>query len=387
MTTTSPRIDNDPRTIAASLGPALAANAARHDADGTFVEEAFALLRDRGLLALAVPTELGGLGATLREISAVQQEIGRHCASTALASAMHQHVTAFTAWRYRRGLPGAEATLRRVADEGIVLVSTGGADLTQPKGEAVRDESGSGWRVSGRKAFASQSPAGTVLSTMFPYDHPDGERRVLNMAVPLSSPGVTVLDDWDALGMRGTGSNTVVLEDVHVPDERVLADRPHGVVDPPLQMILTIAIPIISAVYLGAATAAYESAVLAVVGSTDPIVQRQVGAMSHRLRIAQWALDRAGEEIGDDPAPSVDLVLAAMAAKREIVLTAIEVCDTAMEVAGGRAFVKGSPIERAYRDVRAAKFHPFTPELTLVHAGRHALGIPVDSITAEVARP
>jgi alkylation response protein AidB-like acyl-CoA dehydrogenase len=387
MTTTSPRIDDDPRTIAASLGPELAANAARHDADGTFVEESFALLREHGLLALAVPTELGGLGATLRQISAVQQELARYCASTALASAMHQHVTAFTAWRYRRGLPGAEATLRRVADEGIVLVSTGGADFTQPKGHAVRDESGTGWRVSGRKGFASQSPAGTVLSTMFPYDDPENGRRVLNIAVPLASPGVTVLDDWDALGMRGTGSNTVVLEDVLVPDERVLADRPHGVVDPPLQVILTVAMPIIAAVYLGAATAAYEDAVLSVAGSTDPIVQRQVGAMSHRLRIAQWALDRAGEEIGDDPAPSVDSVLAAMAAKREIALAAVEVCDIAMEVAGGRAFVKGSPIERAYRDVRAAKFHPFTPELTLVHAGRHALGVPVDDIAAEVARP
>ena len=58
----------------------------------------------------------------------VQRELARHCGSTALASAMHQHVTAFTAWRYRRGLPGAEATLRRVAEEGIVLVSTGGGD-------------------------------------------------------------------------------------------------------------------------------------------------------------------------------------------------------------------------------------------------------------------
>jgi len=387
MTTTTPRIDDDPRTIASTLGPELAANAARHDADSSFVAESFELLRDHGLLALAVPTELGGHGATLREIAAVQQELARHCASTALASAMHQHVTAFTAWRYRRDLAGAEATLRRVADDGIVLVSTGGADLTQPKGLAVRDETETGWRVSGRKAFASQSPVGTVLSTMFPYDRPDGGRGVLNMAVPVSSPGVTVLDDWDSLGMRGTGSNTVVLDDVLVPDERVLADRPHGVIDPPLQVIMSIAMPIIAAVYLGAATAAYEAAVLSVAGSSDPITQRQVGAMAHRLRIAQWALDGAGEAIGDDPPPSVEAVLAAMAAKREIALAAVEVCDIAMEVAGGRAFLKGSPIERAYRDVRAAKFHPFSPEITLVHAGRHALGVPVDDILAAVDRP
>ena len=92
----------------------------------------------------------------------VQRELAKHCGSTALASSMHQHVTTFTAWRYRRELPGAEATLKRVANEGIVLVSTGGADWTHPRGEATRVEGG--FRVTGRKIFASQSPVGTVMS-------------------------------------------------------------------------------------------------------------------------------------------------------------------------------------------------------------------------------
>jgi alkylation response protein AidB-like acyl-CoA dehydrogenase len=71
---------------------------------------------------------------------------------------------------------------------------------------------------------------------------------------------------------------------------------------------------------------------------------------------------------------------AVLAAKREIALAGVEVCDLAMEVAGGAAFFKGSVIERAYRDVRAAKFHPLTPELSLVHAGRLALGLPGDEL-------
>ena len=69
-----------------------------------------------------------------------------------------------------------------------------------------------------------------------------------------------------------------------------------------------------------------------------------------------------------------------MAAKREIALGGIEVCDLAMEVAGGGAFFSPSVIERCYRDIRGAKFHPLTPEQTLTHAGRLALGLPADAI-------
>jgi len=364
---------------AADLGIRIAEHAADHDRDGTFVDEAYDLMRAEGYLALAVPRELGGRGATIRQVAMAQRELAHHCASTALASVMHHHVVLFTAWRHRRGLPGAEATLRRVADEGIVLVSTGGADLTRPRGEAVATDGGH--LVSGRKIFASQAPVGAVMSTMFPFDDPDEGRIVLNMAVPLAADGVTVLDTWDAMGMRGTGSHDIDLRDVFVPADRVLARRPHGRIDPPLQVILSNAMPPISAVYLGVAEAARDHAVAAVAGTPradDPAVQRQVGLMDNRLRVAAWALEGALDAVGDDPEPSMERVVAVMAAKREVALAGIEVCDLAVDVAGGSAYYRSSPIERAYRDIRAAKFHPFGPEETLTHAGRVALGVPAD---------
>jgi alkylation response protein AidB-like acyl-CoA dehydrogenase len=364
---------------AAAVGAEIAAFTAGHDRDGTFVDEGLDALRAAGLLAAGVPAELGGGGASIRDITAVQRELARHCGSTALATSMHQHVVAFTAWRYRRDMPGAEATLRRVAEEGIVLVSTGGADQTRPRGEATKVDGG--YVVSGRKVFCSQSSAGTVMSTMFAYDDPEEGRRVLNMAVPIAAEGVTVLGDWDSLGMRGTASNSIQLENVFVPDERVLASRPYGVIDPPLQVIFSIAFPIISGVYLGVAEAAYEAAVdAAATKANDPIVQRQIGLMRHRLQVASWALDGALDEVGDDPTPTVERVAAVMAAKREIALAGVEVCDLAMEVGGGPAYFRGSVIERCYRDIRAAKFHPLSPELTLVHGGRLALGLPVDDV-------
>src|SRR5688572_8685371 len=149
---------SDPVALAASVGATLAANAAAHDRDGTLVTEGIDALRAAGLLAIGVPVELGGAGATLREIAAVQRELARYCGSTALASSMHQHVTAFTTWRYRRGAPGAEAMLKRIAEEGILLVSTGGADFTHPRGTATKVEGG--YKVSGQKVFCSLSEVG-----------------------------------------------------------------------------------------------------------------------------------------------------------------------------------------------------------------------------------
>jgi acyl-CoA dehydrogenase len=362
------------------LGAQIAPYAAEHDRDGTFVTEAFELLRSSGWLAIAVPEELGGRGATIREVAMGQRRLAMSCGSSALASSMHQHITLFTAWRHRRGLPGAEATLKRVADEGIVLVSTGGADFTHPRGQAVAVEGG--YRVSGHKIFASQVPVGDVFSTMFVLDE-DGTKVVLNMAVPVRGEGVTVLDNWDTLGMRGTGSHDVDIHDVFVPAERVLARRPYGVLDPPLQVIVTVAMPVVAAVYLGVAEAARDAAVELVAGTAradDPTIQRQVGSMDNRLRIMSWALDGALRTAGDDVVPAMTTVVDVMAAKREIALGGVEVCDLAMEVAGGSAYFRTSAIERCYRDVRGAKFHPFGPEQTLVHAGRVALGLPADTV-------
>ena len=148
-------------------------------------------------------------------------------------------------------------------------------------------------------------------------------------------------------------------------------------------MIASIAFPMVAAVYLGVAESAATAAIASVADgprANDPIVQRQVGLLRNRLQIADWALEGALAAVGDDPAPSMETVAAVMAAKREIGDAGIEVCDLAMEIAGGPAFFKGSPIERAYRDIRGLKFHPFSNETTLVHAGRLALGLPCDEV-------
>lgn len=364
---------------ARELTESFAPHASEHDRDGTFVAEAYDVLRSSGYLALAVPVELGGRGASIGQVALAQAEMGRGDASTALAVSMHHHITLFAAWRYRRNMPGAEGLLRRIADEHIVMVSTGGSDFTRPNGVATKVDGG--YRVSGRKIFSSQVPVGDVFSTLFTYEDPEQGTRVLTMAIPVRSEGITMLHTWDALGMRGTGSNDVQFDEVFVSDAQVGADRPWGVLDAPLSVIAQNAMPVITGAYLGVAQAARDHAVAAVTGTAkgdDPLVQRQVGLMDTKLRIARWALLGAIAEVTDDPVPEPGPLDAAMAAKRCVAEEGIAVCDLAMEIAGGAAFYKGNPIERCYRDIRAIKFHPLSPELSLLHAGRVALGRPAD---------
>jgi acyl-CoA dehydrogenase len=188
---------------------------------------------------------------------------------------------------------------------------------------------------------------------------------------------VRIEETWDTLGMRGTASHDVVLDGVFVPAEKVIGRRPYGVLAGPLLAAAVHFAPVAGAAYLGVARGACAEAVRLVAGDDRPGTVRRVGEMTARLRVARWALLAAVDEIGDDPALDDATLATVMTAKRHAVVEARAVVDLALEVAGGRAFYRSSPLERAYRDVRGGPFHPLTPEDTLTLVGERALRPPV----------
>jgi acyl-CoA dehydrogenase len=111
---------------------------------------------------------------------------------------------------------------------------------------------------------------------------------------------------------------------------------------------------------------------------TLPLVHRQVGLMDYKLRTSWWTLMGSVDEIGDDYGADTATMNTVNLAKRKVVTDAVDVVDIAMETAGGVSFYNRTSLPRAYRDVRAAKYHPLTPEATLFYAGRVALGGPAD---------
>lgn len=367
--------------LAGELGRGFAARAAQHDRDGSFVTENFEAMREAGYLRLAVPSELGGLGASQRQVCFAQAELARQCASTALAVNMHHYLVMANVYRFRNGATALEKVLRRIASEGIVLMTSGGSDWIFPSGTAVRD--GDGFRVSGRKAFCSQAPVADLFTTTAVFEDPAEGRQILMMSIPMSAAGVQVLDTWDTMGMRATGSHDVVLSEVAVPEAAIAVRRPYGKFDTALRNALVhFSLPV-AAVYHGIAEGARDEAVRLAAEKgrgSDPIVQRQVGLMDHLLKTSWWSLLGALDEMGDDYRPDDAATRLVSIAKRTMLKSAMEVVDISLEVAGGGSYYKRSPLEQAYRDVRAGAYHPLTPEASLTYAGRLALGESVDVI-------
>ncbi|MGY1814367.1 acyl-CoA dehydrogenase family protein [Blastococcus sp. SYSU D00820] len=359
--------------LAAEIGRTAREHDAAHDRDATFVVEAYRAMADSGYLAMAVPRELGGSGATIRQVVCAQYELARWSGSAALASAMHLYLTLLQRFRRDAGAADAEAVLTRVADEGIVLATSGGSDWVCPTTTATPVDGG--FLFTGRKGFVSQAPVATVLSTSAVLGEPGPGAEVLHAGVPMSSPGVTVDETWDTLGMRGTASHDVVLADVFVPAAKVAGRRPYGQLAGPLLLAATYFAPVVSGVYLGVAQGAYDEALRLTAARAEvaPAAVRQLGEMRARLRVARWAVLGAVDEAGPAPGPDHAVLATLMTAKRAAVLEAVAVTDLALQVVGGPAFARRSPLERAYRDVRGGPFHPLTPEVTLQTVGEAAL--------------
>lgn len=368
--------DLDYVALATEVGARCAPFEAAHDREATFVAESYEVMHETGYLRMAVPEEFGGLGASMREVVEAQHELSRKAGSAGLAAAMHLYLTLVQRWRYRRGAADAEAVLRKVAADGIIMATSGGSDWVSPTTTAVETEGG--FLFSGRKSFCSQAPVATVISTSATLGEPGPDAEVLHAGVPLSSPGVSIVETWDTLGMRGTASHDLVFEDVFVPVEKIMGRRPYGVLTGPLLVAAIHFAPVVGGVYLGIARGAYDEAARILAGRPDPApaAVRQLGEMNARLRVAWWGVLAAVDEVGDDPAADDATLATLMTAKRHAVLEAKTIVDLALEAVGGAAFFRTSPLERAYRDVRAGLFHPLTPEATLAFLGGLALQDP-----------
>jgi alkylation response protein AidB-like acyl-CoA dehydrogenase len=381
--------------LAARLGrEKFAARAARYDREASFPYENFEDLREAGLLGLCVPASYGGQGGDFATYALVAAEIGRWCGATALSFNMHVSACMW-AGQIADGIemsPEQRADherhramhFERIVQQGKVYsqpFSEGGPSAAgkAPWGTMAKKVDG-GYLVNGKKIFASLAGAADYYGVLCTLDRLGATQRdSLYLAIPADATGVTVTGHWDPLGMRGTVSRTLVLQDVFVADSERL--MPEG-----LYFQAATRFPhmfaALSQCYMGIAQAAYDFTVMYLRGEVSgaaPVVRRmyptkQMAVAEMRIKLEQTRalfLQNAFDARID---PDKNTRMRLLAAHYTVMEDANDICRLAIRTCGGQAMMKSLPLERLYRDSRCGSLMlPWTAELCLDRLGRECL--------------
>ena len=360
----------------------IAPRAAAIDREARNPIESWRDLWDEGLLAIAVPTPHGGLGADMPTYIAVIRMIAQGCASTAMTLHMHS-----TVMRFIEAL-ATDAQQRRwyaeVVKHGRLFGSWGSEPAvslsrTFLMETAVRAED-DGLVVDGVKHFCTMALGASHYMVWCAVDgEGDMGKALLQVIVPAEAPGISTDGKWDTLGMRGTYSPSVTLSNVRVPADAGLG-RP-GVA---LQVGVVESFALgYAAVYVGIAESALDFAVDYarkrivkpdnVPVAMDPTVQRHIGRLRVKLDAARLVLEQSASAWAD-----ADVVERGLLANRAKVLATeagIDVTENVIQVVGGRGAYRDYPAERALRDLRTSTLMPPTVDRMLETIGKGALGI------------
>ena len=359
--------------LAHQLGKDFEKRASEYDHDDRFVTENYSALKEHGFFRAIIPEELGGNRVSHSEMCDILRILAQYCSSTSLALSMHQHLLSANVWKYKQG-QGMEEMLKKVAANQPILISTGANDWLESSGEMEKTKDG--FFVTAMKHFASQSAGGDILVTSAAYEDPEQGWQVLHFAVPIKSQGVTVLNNWQAMGMRGTGSHSVKLEKVFVPESAIVLRRPRGEFHPVWNVILTVAMPLIMSVYLGIAQKSFRIAInhAASQKKNRPYIPELIGEMHNALTTAELNVKDMIRIANDFDFKPVDQNGQDILTRKTNAANAcIKVVEKAMEIVGGQGFYRSFGLERLFRDVQAAKYHPLQEKDQLRFTGEYIL--------------
>ncbi|MCQ4159884.1 flavin-dependent monooxygenase [Roseomonas sp. GC11] len=284
---------------------------------------------------------------------------------------------------YLAALP--EATLEQVYAQGPDVVFAGGLFPLQP---ALRTPEG--FRVSGCWKFASGCMGASLIGAGISV--PGEEKGGLPRVAVMPADRVTIRPNWDVIGLQGTGSHDVVIEDVLVPEAWTLIRGGAASVDSPVYRYPTMALAaqVLAVVGLGVARAALDEVTelaggrVSITGAPRmadrPYVQSEVARAEAMLRASRAFFYEATETVwrtvlAGDPAPAGQVALLRLASTHAARASA-QVARIACGLAGTTAIYSGHALARAMCDSLVVSQHAFLSEGTLQSAGRLLLGLP-----------
>jgi alkylation response protein AidB-like acyl-CoA dehydrogenase len=375
--------------LAEPLARRFAERAAQHDADGTFPHENFADLRAAGLLGLTAPEACGGLGANELDYTLTLERLAWGDASTALALGMSLSNIGQIA-EGRLWPDHAPALFREVARDGAMLnaaqaepemgsPSYGGLPATT----ARRDPAG-GWRLNGRKIYTTGAPGLRYFIVMATIQEDGQPPRIGDFLTPNDAPGLRIEQTWNALALRASGSDDVVLEDALVAEDALLGARAPGQPDPRAALGLPWGPLTLAAVYNGAAQAARDEIVHFAATRKPTALGKPLGELPNvrahlgeidalLLASRRVALGLAADWVAASAEARPALRQQAPLVKVIATTNAVRITDIALRIAGGQGLQRGKPLERIFRDVRAGLVNAPIEDVVLQNAGKAAV--------------
>jgi alkylation response protein AidB-like acyl-CoA dehydrogenase len=372
-----------PGTVSDETLEQFRARAPMYDRENRFFQEDWDALKAAGFMVGLVPKDLGGLGWTLPEYCREIQRIAEYAPATALAVNMHSYWVGIAAEMRRLGDPSLEWLLKEAAAGEIFAAGHAetGNDLPGFLSTAKAERVDGGYKITGHKMFGSLTP----VWTRYGCHSMTADGNVVHAFMPRDTPGYTIKETWDTLGMRATRSDDTILDGVFVPDKYIGRVLPGGTADLFILCLFQVALGGISAVYLGIAHRAMELAVASARKRTsialtrsmayNPEVQHEAAMMAMKIEAMDAQLDRTVSDWANNVDHGANWPLKIVANKYNVVEGAKDVVDRAMSISGGTGMFKSNELERLYRDVRCGGFHPANTLLAPEIVGKIALGI------------
>ena len=350
--------------------------APRYDKENAFPAEDYEDLREAGYYAALVPEEFGGAGLSLAEVAAEQTRLAKAAPGTALGINMHQIIVALGKFLARHGNPAGEQILRDAAAGELF-----GFGISEPGNDLVlfgsiseaRPERDGAYSFYGTKVFTSLAPAWTRLLTFGADTVSEDAPKSVFAILHRGDGGFEIKDDWDAVGMRATQSNTTVLDGATAPADRILARvNPGPNVDPTVIGIFTGFEVLLAATYAGIGERAIEVAAEHVKKRRSVLnsdVYANDPAIRWRLADAAIAMNAVGPQIRElaalvesDEEPSLSWLPRYSAVKNAAAEASRHAVDQAIRASGGSSYYEKNELSRLYRDVLAGLFQPSDQE-------------------------
>jgi alkylation response protein AidB-like acyl-CoA dehydrogenase len=365
--------------------------AAGYDRDNKFCQEDFDELKAAGYLKLTLPQEFGGLGYTLNQYTREARRLATHAPATALCTNMHHYWVGTAADSWRMGDKSVGFILED-AGKGEVFAAghaESGNETSLTMSITKAEKVPGGYKFTGRKSFGSLTPVWTRLG-MHGLDTSDPQHpKVVHGFLTRKTPGVTIKETWDVMGMRATRSDDTILEGAFVPDDHIVRVLPMGLAgaDYFVLSIFAWALGGFGNIYYGLGQRMLELTVEHVKSKGSIAMTR---SMAHHPHIQHGVADMVVglEAIGaqlemftqdwSNGVQHPDWPIKIVAAKYNAVETVWKIADLALELSGGFGMFKKSEMERLFRDARAGRFHPANSSLTHELIGKLALGVNPD---------